>query len=289
MNKATDTRGVRAPSVGDAVLAQNWRRRVPFRGWTAGWLAVPGRTWLLPLVVAAMVMAMGTAPVAAQGRSGSGLDWLNQSSLPQGPGVMVVEDLLDPPLELELAEDAVVFSEATFERRVGLIRRGTRVRVAALTGEAVRVRGRATHADVAGWLKMEQLRAPDPDLFDNLKAMYERYRLVADLIEKNQVALGMTVDEVRASLGAPTRKSSELTAEGRRDVLEYAVFERVPQVQTVRGADGRLYNSTVFIRVQTGSLTISFEDDQVVSIAEEEGNPLPDSGVRIVPPPVILF
>ncbi len=239
-------------------------------------------------------------PVAAGGQEfeigggtrtggGGGLDWLNRSSLPQEPGVMVVEDLLDPPLELELAEDAVVFADSGFSRRVGLIRAGTRVRVAALSEHAVRIRGRAVHADVAGWLKMEQLKAPDPELFDNLKAMFERHQLVADLIARNQVALGMTVGEVQASLGAPTRKTSELTAEGRRDVLEYAVFERVPQVQTVRGADGRLYNTTVFLRVQTGSLKVTFEDDQVVSIAEEEGNPLPDTRVRIVPPPIILF
>ena len=228
-------------------------------------------------------------PAAAQVVVGPAVDAPGRVGLAPASGEMVVEELMDEPIELRTAEDVVVYIDPGFERRIGVIRQGTRVRVASLIGEAVRIRGRATHGDVAGWLKMDQLEAPDPEFFASLKAMYERHLLVADMIAKNQVALGMTVEEVQASLGRPTRKSSELTVEGRVDTLEYAVFERVPQVQTVRGTDGRLYRSTVYVRVQTGSLKVSFKDNHVISIAEEEGNPLPDGGVRIVPPPIILF
>lgn len=247
------------------------------------------RRWFVQGILMAGLVHVTASLAIGQVVVGPAVDAPMRSGLAPAAGEMVLEEILNEPLELRTSEDATVFVGPDFDRRIGVIRKGTRVRLASMRGDTVRVRGRATHGDVAGWMRIDQLEAPEPEFFANLKAMYERHLLVADMIAKNQVALGMTVDEVRASLGRPTRRSSELTADGRVDTMEYAIYERVPQVQTVRGADGRLYQSTIFVQVQTGNLKISFQDDNVISIAEEEGNPVPDGGVRIVPPPIILF
>ncbi|OYX14270.1 MAG: hypothetical protein B7Z16_14650, partial [Algoriphagus sp. 32-45-6] len=46
-------------------------------------------------------------------------------------------------------------------------------------------------------------------------------KLVDELIQRKQVALGMTSQEVQASLGKPSRKSSKITAAGKQERLEY--------------------------------------------------------------------
>ena len=132
------------------------------------------------------------------------------------------------------------------------------------------------------------LQSSDPNLHDNLKKLFERQQKVQALIAANEVALGMTVDEVEQSLGKPSRRSSRVTAAGREDSLEYSTYDRVPQVVTGRDPLGRIVQSVVYVKVETGSLSVTFKDRIVTAIEEKKGNPLGNGGVKIVVPPVIL-
>ena len=122
----------------------------------------------------------------------------------------------------------------------------------------------------SGWVLAEQLISKNKDLAANLRKMYERQLVVQDLIDKNQVALGMTLDEVQASMGKPSRKSSKLTKEGRADTYEYVTYDEVPQHRYVRDGFGNLIRQTIYIRVETGKVAISFRDEVVESIEETD-------------------
>lgn len=210
------------------------------------------------------------------------------SALAPEPGTINVEDLLPQPLRVKIAQECPIYFHATFDRAAGSMAPGTIVTLIGLSDTAYRVRGRARHGDVAGWVRPVDVISPDPNLAANLKKMYERQQQVADLIGKHQVALGMTLEEVGEALGKPTRKSSRVTAAGRQDRLEYAIWDKVPQVTTMQDQFGRLVQTVVYVKVEVGTLSIGFKDNIVESIDETKGNPLGGGAVKIVPGPVFI-
>lgn len=212
----------------------------------------------------------------------------NKSSLPQEPGTFSIEGLTPRPLVVRIQAEAPVYTTNKFDRAIGSFAPGVPVTLVAMSDTSYRVRGRARHGDVAGWVRQSDVLSADPMLADKLKKLLERTRQVAELIKNNQVALGMTSEEVQASLGKPTRKSAKINAGGKQERLEYAMFEKVPQVTTGRDAFGQLVQTVIYVKVEVGTLSLSFQNGVVDEIEETKGNPLGSGGVKIVPAPVLF-
>jgi hypothetical protein len=240
------------------------------------------------LFVTALLLGLAAPGSAPAQLPMSGLPRRPASQLAEEPGTITVEGLLPKPVVVKVPNEATIYYNADLQRPLGTMAPGTIVTLVALGDTAYRVRGRARHGDVAGWLRPADVISPDPDLHENLKKVYERQTLVRDLIANHEVALGMTQEEVRESLGKPTRSSRKVTNFGREDTVEYAIFERVPQTVTGRDALGRIVQSIVYVKVETGTLSIHFKDDLVDTIEEKKGNPLGGGGVKIVVPPILF-
>lgn len=202
-------------------------------------------------------------------------------------GTIDVEGLLKKPVVLKVLQESPIYSRSVLDRAIGSMAPGTLVTLVGLSDTSYRVRGRARHGDVSGWMRIPDLLSPDPNLAANLKKVYERQKQVEELIAKHQVALGMTSEEVLASMGKPERKSSKLNALGKEEKFEYVVYDKVPQTTTGLNAFGQLVQTVVYVKVETGVLSISFKDNIVDSIEETKGNPLGGGGVKIVPTPLI--
>lgn len=241
----------------------------------------------LAIILAAFTLTLALAPAPASAQLGGS----NRSRLAATtePGSMYVEDILPRPVRLTVAGESVIYYQLDLQRPLGAMAPGTPVQLVAMAENLYKVRGRARHGDVAGWMRMQDLRSADPKLPEKLKAFYERQKAVEEVIAKKQVALGMTLDEVKASLGNPTRKSSKITAAGREEAYEYSVFERVPQITTGRDLEGNLVQRTIYVKVEVGRLSVSFKDGTVTEINETVGNPLGPAGVQIVPGPIIVY
>lgn len=207
-----------------------------------------------------------------------------KSRLKPEPGTIDVEDLLQKPVKLKVVRETPVFSRSTMENALGYMAPGTLVSLVGIGEKAYRVRGRARHGDVSGWVRIEDLLAPDPQLIPNLKKLHERQMQVEELIAKRQIALGMTVDEVTTALGKPNRKSSKLTAAGRDETYEYVVYDNVPQYTTGLDAFGRVVQNVVYVKVESGKMSVNFKGGVVESVEETKGNPL-GGGIKIVPAP----
>jgi hypothetical protein len=210
------------------------------------------------------------------------------SSLNVEPGTMSLEGIEGLTVRLTVAQQAPIYYTAVMDRPLGTMAAGTPVTIVAMSDIAYRVRGRAMHGDTAGWMRMTDIKSPDPDLPKKLKAIFDRHQQVQDLIAKNEVAIGMTPVEVQQSLGKPTRKSSRITAAGRQDTLEYAVFEKIPQMVTGRDQFGHIVQSVVYVKTEVGRLSVAFKDGYVEAIEETKGEPLAGGSVKIVPPPIIF-
>ncbi|MBL9132907.1 MAG: hypothetical protein JNG86_16990 [Verrucomicrobiaceae bacterium] len=210
------------------------------------------------------------------------------SSLPQEPGTFSIEGLTPKPVVVRIQAETPVYTTNKFDRAIGSFAPGMPVTLVAMSDTAYRVRGRARHGDVAGWVKQADVLSRDPLLSDKLKKLFERTQQVAELIKNNQVALGMTSEEVQASMGKPTRTSAKINALGKQERLEYAIFEKVPQTTTTRDAFGQLVQTIVYVKVEVGTLALSFKDGVVDEIEETKGNPLGGGGVKVVPVPVVF-
>ena len=184
--------------------------------------------------------------------------------------------------------ESPIFYQISMDRVLGSMAPGAMVTLVGMSDNAWRVRGRARHGDVAGWMKRDDLVLPDPTLPDKLKAFYESRKQVSALIEAHQVGIGMTRQEVQESLGRPTRTSTRVTASGREEFIEYAIFEKVPQTTIGRAPNGQLVQSVIYVKVEVGTLSISFKNDNVEAIEETKGNPLRGAPIKIVPVPVFV-
>ncbi len=212
-----------------------------------------------------------------------------KSGLPAEPGTISVEGMLDKPVKMQVKAEAPIYFLAIKDHAVGSMAPGTVVTLIGISDTMFRVRGRARHGDVAGWMNKDNFIMPDPTIPAKLKAFYERTKEIEALVATHQVALGMTTAEVQQSLGKPSRKSRKLTAAGQEDKLEYAIYDKVPQAAVGRAPDGQLVQSIVYVKVETGTLSISFKDDVVTAIEETKGNPLQGAKVKIVPGPVFFW
>ncbi len=214
----------------------------------------------------------------------------SKSQLASETGAIQIEGVLPKPIKLTVIAESVIYYQSDLQRALGAMAPGTTVQLLAITDKAWKVRGRARHGDVAGWMQIADLKSPDPKLSEKLKAYCERKKTVDELIQKHQIAVGLTVDEVKASLGHPVRKSARVTATGREETYEYSVYKSVPQAVTGRDQSGNLVQNIVYVKVETGRLTVSFREGSVTEIQETQGNtPIPGGEVKIVPAPFILF
>ncbi len=214
---------------------------------------------------------------------------LPSTNLIREENAVYLEDILEKEIKLKVVKQAPVYSTLEADRWLGnLVAPGDAV-LLAVSDRAWRVRARAQQGQVAGWVSPAAFEGLSEEALANLKKFCERQLIVQDLISKNQVALGMTIEEVMTSLGKPDEKSSKIDQEGRTDTLEYITYEKVPQTTTRFDALGRPFRTTVYVKVPTGRVSINFANEVVTSIEETEGAPDFGGGVKIVPPPIILF
>lgn len=210
------------------------------------------------------------------------------SKLIREKDALYVEDLLDKPIKLKVLKAAPSYSSLKGERYLGTLQLGQEVTLLAIHDRAYRVRGRAQQGDVAGWAGPSFFKKLEPEFVANLKKAAERKALVEELIANKEVALGMTGDEVLASLGKPSKRSSELSKEGSTETFDYITYDRVPQTSYVRNAYGQVVRQTTYVKVETGRLSVALKDDIVASIGESENNEHRRDRGLTVPVPVLL-
>lgn len=213
----------------------------------------------------------------------------NKSSLQSlDPGSFSVEGMTPKPVVVKVRLEAPVYPNSKLQGALGSFAPGTLATLVAMSDTAYRVRGRARHGDVAGWVRQSDVISADPNLAANLKKLHERAQKVAELIDRRQVALGMTSQEVRASLGKPSRSSAKVNVQGNEERLEFSIYDRVPQTTTTTNAFGQLVQTVIYVKVEVGTLSVSFKEGVVSEIEETKGNPLGGGGVQIVPPPFVF-
>ena len=210
------------------------------------------------------------------------------SALPRETGAIYLEDLAIKPVKLTVIGEAAVHSGLASGNYLGNLRKGTPAEVIAISDTAVRVRGTAQQGGVVGWVPASGLTPMRADFIESVKKNAQRKAEVDALIAKGEVALNMTHEEVTAALGKPQKKNTKLDAKGRQEVWDFIRYTRVPQESFGRDAQGNLVKSVVYVKVASGKLSVTFENNLVSALDQTEGAPELPGGVQLVPAPIVF-
>lgn len=226
------------------------------------------------LIVIAMILPISAAP--------------RKSLLNNDPSVIYINEHLDRAIFLKVAKPAEIFATKNGGRKLGTFPINTKVELLAIGGEnAYRVKGKAKHSTVSGWVSPQMLTSSDKNFIANLKQLYERQMAVNELIANHDVAIGMTLDEVRLSLGEPTKTEVKQTRKGDSGQWEYIISEEEKHYRTVIDPhSGRAYRQLSHITTEERErTTVEFEDNIITSVTRKRNNG--PGKVRIIPVPII--
>jgi hypothetical protein len=222
------------------------------------------------------------------------------------PGAIYLSDFEEKPLRMKLLRPAPCFFDAGLTRYAGTLRFPQTVRVEAFLENVCRIRGDAQQGGVAAWIPYTELEPLPENLLSNLQEAEKRRQTVESLIAQNEVAIGMTEEEVSRSVGKPQKKTKRAEKDFVRQVWEYIRYELVPQTTvgpgfrqtvinippgtntpggTIITGGNQLTSSTVYVKVPVGKLSIAFLDGIVESLEQSEGT-LTGGQVSVVVPPL---
>ena len=197
------------------------------------------------------------------------------SLLNNDPNVVYREEFAPKPIELLVVKPGPVYPTKEGGRVRGKLKVDSKVELIGFTDRAYNVRGELSNGTgVSGWVSPQILASRDKDFVANLKKLYQRQLKVRELIEKGQIALGMTPDEVGQVLGAPTKATMRRTAKGRSGSWEFIKYEEQKHYQLVRDP----YTGNVFRRLtsitkeEISNTKVEFENEVVSAIEESENN-----------------
>lgn len=233
---------------------------------------------ILPIalfVVAAILMPATAAP--------------RKSLLNVDPDVIYINEHLDRTIHLTVAKPAAIYSTKNGGRKLGTFPANTKVELLAIGGgNAYRVKGKARHSLVSGWVSPQLLSSKDKNFIANLKQLYDRQIIVKDLITNNDVAIGMTLDEVKKSLGEPTKTEIKQTRKGESGTWEYIISEEEKHYRTIIDPrTGQTYRQLSHVTTEERArTTVEFEDNIVTAVTKMKNNG--PGRVRIIPIPVIF-
>lgn len=233
-----------------------------------------------------MVVAVSAGilvPAEAQARKSD-----RKSLLDSEPDVVYTEEFTDKKIELLAIEAGVVYATKKGGRKLGVLKKNTKATLVGFTERAYKIQGQATHAGVSGWVSPKVLASKDKDFVENLKKVYERQIEVRELIANHEVAIGMTMEEVSAAMGKPTKTTVRRTAKGQSGKWEFIEYEEVGHYQTVRDPNtGNIYRQLSHTtKEELSKLVVEFENDVVTALEESENNEA--DSVKIVVPPLVF-
>jgi hypothetical protein len=187
-----------------------------------------------------------------------------------------------------IIKEAPVFSDVDGKNKLGTIQANQKVKIEAITDKAYKVRGKGTRDGIAGWVGPWAFASKDPQFVENLKKFYTRQLEVNKIIAENDVAMGMTTDEVAKSLGQPTKSSLRQTPEGQSGKWEFIDYEEQKNYSLVRDpVTGNMFRQLVSVtQIEKGKRVVEFTNGLVSAIEDAESRQA--DNVRIIVPPLVF-
>lgn len=137
-----------------------------------------------------------------------------------------------------------------------------------------------------GWIDEEALEPAPGDVRSTIEERVLTARRHKEMISKHEIEVGMTKTQVQAALGKPEDRSRIEDGDQVEEQWVYRSYKSVPQ-KDYYYVDGQMYERMFYKKVQAGGKTVTFRNDQVVAIKDEDRKPEETTPTITVPPPVI--
>ena len=198
-------------------------------------------------------------------------------ALPDKPekGVVYVEEFAPKGIKLKVENPGWVYSTKQGGRKRGSLKVGIEVELVSFTEKAYFVRGKRDNGiGVSGWVRPASFSSKDPKFVEKLKQVHARQLLVRALIEKKEVAIGMTPEEVSKIHTRPTKTKVKRTAKGQTTIWEFIKYETVSHFNTVRDPyTGQIFRQlTHTTNEEKSKVVIEFENGFASSIEISKNN-----------------
>nr|MBR9811745.1 hypothetical protein [bacterium] len=198
-------------------------------------------------------------------------------ALPDKPekGVVYVEEFAPKGIKLKVEKPGWVYSTKQGGRKRGSLKVGIEVELVSFTEKAYFVRGKRDNGiGVSGWVSPASFSSKDPKFVEKLKQVHARQLLVRALIEKKEVAIGMTPEEVSKIYTRPTKTKVKRTAKGQTTIWEFIKYETVSHFNTVRDPyTGQIFRQlTHTTNEEKSKVVIEFENGFASSIEISKNN-----------------
>ena len=192
-------------------------------------------------------------------------------ALPDKPekGVVYVEEFAPKGIKLKVEKPGWVYSTKQGGRKRGSLKIGINVELVSFTEKAYFVRGKRDNGiGVSGWVAPTSFSSKDPKFVEKLKQVHARQLLVRELIEKKEVAIGMTPEEVSKIHTRPTKTKVKRTAKGQTTIWEFIKYETVSHFNTVRDpSTGQIFRQlTHTTNEEKSKIVVEFENGFASSI-----------------------
>lgn len=222
-------------------------------------------------------------PLSAQANRGE-----RKSLLDNDPRVVYLTEMPDKQIELMIIKEAPVYSDVDGKQKLGTILANQKVKIEAITDKAYKVRGKGTRDGISGWVGPWAFASKDPQFVENLKKFYTRQLEVNKIIAENDVAMGMTSEEVALSLGSPTKSTLRQTPEGQSGKWEFIDYDEQKNYANVRDpVTGNFFRQLVSVtQIEKSKRVVEFTNGAVSAIEDSESKRA--ENVRIIVPPIVF-
>jgi len=145
-----------------------------------------------------------------------------------------------------------------------------------------------TSGKAKGWVDESALEKVPEEIRADIEERIGTARRHKELIAKRQIDFGMTRKQVEAALGKPDERTRTQEGETVEEQWMYRTYKNIPQ-RDYYYVDGKLYERAYYKKVFAGGKTVTFRNDEVTAIKDEEKVPetTASTPVIVAPPPLI--
>ena len=192
--------------------------------------------------------------------------------------------LADEPVQLKAVRRAPIKQLRDDDRSViSYLARGEVVSVLQLSNATYFVEARTATGTVRGWIDTNAVESPPAQFLEAAQDKREEATSFRELIDRREVAVGMSRKEVLASLGKPEKKSRMRTPAGDREVWVYITYRYLPTYNHSYDENGKPQRSVAYQRMPVGRKAVVFQGKEVVAISDELGGKFGPAVVPVTP------
>jgi len=197
--------------------------------------------------------------------------------------VIYLDGLNQPALHLKALRRTPVMFSRGLDSAIGYLAPHQTVEVLGVGEDQLLISGRVATGPVQGWVDARDLEAPPPELIARLRARAQQAQANRGLIERHEVAVGMTHSDVRASLGRPDRTAGIRTRQGDEEQWFYTTYRYLPYYTRDTDANGNPRQEVRYHREASGHKVITFHNDEVVEVTEQQDEQQARPGITVLP------